>query len=326
MNSTFSVFHDPPPWREALARLLAQPFDYGDEVYREGEGIGLRLTPIPRPGQTTIDLSVSLFFLTLSRPTSQEREADRLVLQESLADVRAADYHLRVAACRALGQLGDPAARTALQHALQDDHRIVRAAATQALTTLAQPRYQKEDLVGVRLSLWRQVRHVWRPLAVGETNAHGQMRFVQVSAFATHRLHILPPAAQGRGHIAARTLINEEVEALAAAETDVLLPPLPPPHPLVLDDGGSVFCSFHRDSEEQVVVEFRSEVMRLHQSWMQVRVVRSDTHEQVLEEFVPLERDARGIVTGLLAFGDKLDPACSYEFTFEPLVLPPDAT
>lgn len=320
MNTNPPLPQDQPDWRDDLSSLFAQPVEVEEGIYREGEFIGVRITPSRSQGQTTVDLLVSLFFLALPPLQSQETEAHNIVLQDCLADVRNADYHIRVAACRALGQLGDITASDALRHALQDKNRYVRAAAAQALTVLEKPRYQKEELAGVRLLLWQQVRHLWRPLTVVQTNHRGQARLLNTRVGAHYRLQLLAHTRQGRNTLTAQAAPMYDEEALAAEEAGIQPSLLPPPQQLALEDG-ILHCSFFRDDQEQLVLEFRSDAPQLRESWVHLRIVRQDTHEEVVNDFVQLEATPRGVVVGRFVFTEVFDLTQAHELFFEPLPL-----
>jgi hypothetical protein len=320
MDTISSPPHDPQAWREELASLLAQPIQIEEEIHREGDLIGVHITPLHVPGQTTVDLLVTLFFLTLSSSQAHEAEAQRIALEDYLDDLQDPDYHIRMAACRALGQLGDASALAALRRAEQDENRYVRAAATQALVTLTKPRFQREELASVPLSLWQQVRHLWKPLVVVQTNHRGQARFKNISMTGNYRLQVRARAQQGRSTLATQTAPIHEEEQLAAAEGETQPQPLPPPQQLVLENG-SLFCSFSRDEEEQLVVEFRSDAAQLSESWVHFRIVRQDTHEEIVNNFVQLEVNRLGVAVGRFVFTEALDFSPAHELFFEPLPL-----
>lgn len=323
MATSPTLLSDTQDWREELAHLLELPIQSDEEVHREGDLIGLRVTPLRSSGQTTVDLLVTLFFLALSPTSSQEAEAHNIARGDYLADLQDADYHVRMAACRALGQLSDASATNALQHAERDENRHVRAAATHALALLEKPRFAKEELSGVQLSLWQQVRHLWKPLLVAQTNHRGQAQFPRLPASGSYRLQVRVHAQRGRTTLSAQTAPTYEEERLAAAENEEQASPLPPPQQLVLE-GGSLFCSFSHDEEEQLIVEFRSDAAQLRESWVHFRVLQQESQEEVVNALVELETNPRGILVGRLPLGESIDPTQNYEILFEPLAMSPE--
>ena len=123
----------------------------GQGAYREGQSISVQMTPRQRQADTTVDLSVSIAPRLLPPSTPATMTADKGARAAFLKGLQHTDYHIRIAACEALGQLGHPEARAALQSATHDEHHAVRAAATWALTALDTPRVQEASLTGLRL-------------------------------------------------------------------------------------------------------------------------------------------------------------------------------
>ena len=114
MNTNLPPSSERPAWNAELSLLFLQPLDPSEDIHREGELIGLRISP-QRNGDTTVDLLISLFLLALPPVNANEAEAHHIALEDYVNDLQDGDYHIRMAACRGLGQLGDPAGSSALQ-------------------------------------------------------------------------------------------------------------------------------------------------------------------------------------------------------------------
>ena len=185
--------------------------------------------------------------------------ADKGARAAFLKGLQDPDYHIRIAACEALGQLGHPEARAALQRATQDEHHAVRAAATWALTALDTPRVLEEELTGLALVLVQQMQHLGPPLAREVTDRRGRVRFPHVPADAVCRVHLLSKpqetgiaAASARPvwHLPAHELPSQEPQALAAKSAQDTPSSLPQTHEIALEDG-SLLGTLYRDERGQ---------------------------------------------------------------------------
>ena len=177
-NSSLSA-PDPRSWqqhREEAEALLAQPIQPGAGTTRVGKSLGLRITPLL--SQDQVQLGVSFFPVNLvsarGDQEDEENQADQLALRAFLDGLQAAELPTRLAACEALGQLGNPAARPALEAATQDENRLIQTAARKALSALDASRLKTADLSGISLLLWQQVKHLWKPVKATQTDQHGE--------------------------------------------------------------------------------------------------------------------------------------------------------
>src|SRR5262245_21403174 len=297
-------------WQAEATELLKQPFVASHGMNREGRTLAVRIMPYQSMDDKLIDLSVTLLPLHLSPPAEDEREADRAALAVFLEGLKERNHHLRAASCQALGQLGDQSALAALEAACGDENRHVRAAASQALVILGAPRVRPAELVGLRLALWQQVRHLWSPLGTAVTDRHGQAWFARVPGEAS--CHLGLQAAKS----VSVELAAQYGQALAAKSTR-RHPPLPPPQSLAVGDG-ELLWTFYRDSQQQLVIEFRSSSLQLRDGWVHFRAIDSQNSEQVLSEFLKLEPDVQGILTGKFVLAGKLDLQRAYRIECEP--------
>jgi len=311
-------------WRTELAQLLAQPLSVERRSVRQGKALGLRVSPIQSVGRETVDLVISLFFPCLSLPNAEESNADEVALQVFLRGLQNADPRIRAAACEALGQLGDSAARDALLTAANEKDQYVRVAAARALTALDIPRGRKEDLGGVRLLLWRQVRHLWKPLGTATTDRHGRARFANIPADARCRLHGLPLDRQPHGGFAAHISPASDSGKLAAEDHEMSTQSLPHTQELAVE-GGSLLCTLYRNDQEDIVVEFRSDAPQLQTGWVHFQAVNANTQETVVSEFVSLQPERRGVSTARLVLTTLMDLQQEHELRFEPLPALPTA-
>jgi hypothetical protein len=316
-------------WHAEVRRLLAKPFVARQGAYREGQRIGVQITPRPHRADTTVDLSVSIYPRLLPPPTATTLASDQAALTAFLEELRHADYHIRLAACEALGHLGRPEARAALQSATHDAHQAVRDAATWAITALDIPRVQAEDLEGLRLVLVQQGQRLVTPLALQVTNRRGQVRFRQVPAAAVCMLHLLrpqeiryPPEAAARPalHLAAHELPAQESQGLAAQSAEQSSSLLPQTYEMTLEDG-HLLCTLYRDERGQVALELRADAPQLQNGWVYVTAVSQHTQEETWRAFVALQPDRHGILTGTSVLSTRLDPEQGYTIHCEPIPL-----
>jgi hypothetical protein len=317
-------------WKDEVGQLLAQPIVVTEAAYREGNTIGLRLSPQPAEGGATVDLRVSLFSLALAPPTAEEAPADPAALAVFLQGLQDPDLHVRLSACEALGQLGHPSTRLTLQTLLREGDPVMRAAAERALTLLDSPRIRRDDFAGIRLFLWRQTRHLWKPLKAAVTNPRGEASFVGLPPEGVYRLQLL--GSQQRGHgavVKAPTLTlfaepSAEQECLpqaaaAASDSDEAAPAFPQSHRLALDDG-SLICTLYLDDEGLPVLAFRSDAPSLKGGVVSYSVRRQRTGELECEGFVNLLPDTRGVLTGRVTLSDdRVKRIHTCEIQFDPV-------
>lgn len=311
-------------WRDELAQLLARPVGIEQPVSRQGSMLEVHFVPAPHADQQTIDLAVTIFFTHLPPPQPDEERADAIALHVFLRGLQQTDPQLRIAACEALGRLGHVAAKDALQHAAQEDNPHVRRAARQALTTLEAPRARRDELTGIHLTLWRQVRHLWQPLGTAITDQHGRVRFTNIPAGAGCRVQAPPQKQVLPGVFAARLFPTRERGELAAEDVSASEQTLPRSHWIALPDG-NLLCTLYRNDREEIVVEFRSDAPQLQGGWVQLTIINKKTQEQALNEFVALEPDERGVLTARLVLSTSVDLQHEHEFHFVPLALLPEA-
>jgi hypothetical protein len=311
-------------WLDELSQLLTRPVDMEHGVSRQGSMLGVHLTPLPRTDRQTVDLTVTVFFVHLSLPQPEEERADAVAFQVFLRGLHHEDPQLRIAACEALGQLGNTEAKEALQQAAQEENQYVRRAAARALNTLDRPHTRKEELAGVRLTLWQQVRHLWKPLGTATTDRQGRARFANIPAGSRCRVQTLPHEQAASGIFAARLLSVFKSGELAAESVEASEQTLPRSHCLALPDG-NLLCTLYRNDREEIVVEFRSDAPRLRGGWVHVTAINTKTKEQALSEFVVLEPDERGVLTARLVLSNIVELQHEHEFHFAPLPLPPEA-
>lgn len=332
---TLAATHPVAPWYAEVRRLLATSFRAGQGVYREGKMVSVHAVPHPRAGDTSVDLAVAIFPRLLPAPTAQTMAADRAALAAFLKELQDTDYYVRLAACEALGHLGDPEARAALQVAAQDAHQAVRSAATRALAALDTPRVQNEDLVGLGLLLVQQAHNLRQPLDRQNTNRRGQVWFRQVSAEAVCAVHMLGrPQAQQREaeattplrlSLAAEELPAQESRALVARSGPVQKSSLPQTQEVVLDDGQLV-CTLSRDTRGQVVIEFLTDAPQLQAGCVFMTVVSQHNQVEVVREFIPLRSYEPGIARGSCPLSTVLSAGQGYEIHYEPIPLLSDTT
>jgi len=317
--------HVDQSWRDDLCHLLAEPIRVTRKSSRERRTIGVSVTPLQREDETLVDLVFVLFFLHPFLAEEEEQAADNVMYQVFVDGLRSLDYHLRQAACEGLGKLGLPAAAEVLHTALEDNNRHVRAAATAALETLALPRGRVMELADVRLVLWQQVKHLWKPIGIATTNQYGRARFSDVPADATCRFSL-----------AARTLGSERASPskmktslraqqtspweIAAASGRIDTTSLPHSTRITVE-GNSLLCTLYRDDEEQVVMEFRSDAP-VQDSWVFFTATPRDTDNKTIEQSILLTLDTRGILTGHCVLNDLLDLTREYEIEFETVSTP----
>jgi hypothetical protein len=316
-------------WKDELAQLLTQPVVLSESVYREGESVGLWLSPQPTEDGGTVDLSIRFFPLHLSLSTTEDSETDPAALAVFLQGLQDPDVPVRLTACEALGQLGNPAARSALENALQDDDPLLRIAAERALTALDAPRIRAEDCAGLRLFLWRQVQHLWKPLGAAITNRRGEARFPQLLSEGGYRLQLLDSSRLAPGvatrrpslRLVAEQLPDEEFlpdEGMAAGAFDAQFPQS---QRLMLEDG-SLTCTLCQNDEGAPVLEFRSEAPSLKGGSVYFTVTRQGADELVLDGIVTLLMNAQKILTGSVVLENRLEPTHSYEISFDPVPAP----
>jgi hypothetical protein len=322
------------PWHEEIVSLLAKPVVAGQGAYREGRLVGVQITPQPRQGHTTIAMLVSLFPCYLPQATPEDSKADRIALTTFLEELQQSNAHIRAAACQALGQLGLPEARAALSTAMHDASRFVRAAATQALLALDTPRLRREDLTGLPVVLWQQVNHLGKRLGVEVTNQRGQVRFAEVPAEAVCRLQLLLPGVQTGEqqsafsvlHLAAQKKVAEKqgtarIVKIAAQGSQKEPPSLPQSYTQTLEDG-RLIVRLYQNNKKQVLLEVRSDALRLREGGTYITVMDQQTGEEVWHTFVLLEPDPRGVFTGEALLSDVLDLGKSYKIHVMPVPAP----
>lgn len=327
-QQTLTTTHPASPWYTEVRRLLAKSFLASQGVYREGKMVSVHMAPHQRAGSTTVDLAVAIFPRLLPAPTARTIAADRAALAAFLRELRDTDYHVRLAACEALGHLGDPEARAALQAAEQDTHQAVCAAATRALAALDTPRLQKEDLAGLGLVLVRHEANLSQPLHRQSTDRRGHVWFRQVPTEAVCTVHVLGrPQTQQREteataplvlSLAAEELPAQESRTLAARSGPVQKSSLPQTQEVVLDDGRMV-CTLGRDTRGHIVIEFRTDAPQFEGGWVLVTAVSQHTQAEIVREFIPLRLYQRGIVRGTYLLSPVLSPGQGYEIRYEPI-------
>lgn len=312
-------------WMDELSQLLTHPIDIDMEqgVSRQGAMLGVHLTPLPHADQQTVDLAVAVFFAHLPPPQPEEQQADAIAFQVFLRGLHHTDPQLRMAACEALGRLGNASAKEALQHTTQESNPYVRRAAIQALSALDLPRARKEELAGIRLTLWQQVHHLWKPLGTATTDRHGRARFTNLPAHSRCRVQAFARQQASSGVFAARLLPLAERGKLAAEDGEANEQTLPRSHWLELSDG-NLLCTLYRNDQEEIVAEFRSDAPQLRNGWVHLTVLDKNTEEQILSEFVVLEPDERGVLIGKLMLSNLVDLQQEHEFHFSPLSSPPE--
>lgn len=310
-----------PSWHDELAALLAQPIVVRQGTYREGRMVGVQVSPRPRQESETLDLSVTIFPRWLSPPAADDVAADQVAFTVFLQELRDTAPRVRAAACEALGQLGDAAARAALYAASHDQDRAVRAAATQALVALDTPRVSVSDLPGVRLLLWQRVQHLWKPLTEQVTNQRGQARFANIPTEAVCRLQLRGMQLGGRLQLAAQFVSPLVGQRLAAKSGGTQRVPLPQSQTFLLADG-SLLGMLYRNSRGQLMLEFRTDAPQLQRGWMEITANKPEMPTRSLHHFVPLEPDAHGVLTARVLLSEVLDLAQAYEITFEPVPVP----
>lgn len=318
-------------WKDELVQLLALPLFSLEATYREGATLGLRLSPQDFAEGQTVDLVVCLYLRYLSPPAAAEAETDPLAFPVFLQGLHDPDLHVRLTACEALGQLGNPAARPALEKALQDDDPLLRLAAEQALAVLAAPRVRAEDLGGLRLLIWRQVRHLWQPMGAATTNRKGEARFRRLPLDGVYRLQLLDSQLVAQGNLGQERSLSVAAErredndctpeAMAASDRETSAPPLPQSRRLSLADG-SLTCTLYHNDDGAPVLEFRSEAPSLQGGCIYFTVTRKDTGALVFEGVAPLQPDVRGILTSRILLTDHLSPTQAYEIHFAPAPVP----
>jgi hypothetical protein len=322
-------------WDE-LTQLLAQPIVAKQSVYREGKTVGIQVTSHPRRGEVAVDLSVSIFLCSTSLPAETEAEEDEGALVAFLEGLEDPDSHIRAAACEALGQLGEPSARPALQAAEHDENSSVRAAAAHALTVLDTPRLHMEDVAGLQVVLWQQVQHLAKPISTHVTDRRGQMRFVNVPVDAVCRLQLLG-VRRGEWDKEKETTLQPSLkipalkrvagdlsgQSVQLAAQGVRIEPstLPLTHEMALEDG-SLLWTVYRNMQGQVVLEFRSDAPQLQQGWVHFTVMGQSRKEESLDKFIKLMPDTRGILTEKYILSDALSLDQGYQIECEPVPAP----
>lgn len=311
-------------WLRELAQLLARPVDTKQGVSRQGSRLGVHITPLPRADQQTLDLTVGVFFTYLSPPQLEEQQADAVALQVFLRGLHHTDLQLRIAACEALGRLGNALAKEALQQAAREDNPYVRRAATQALNSIDLPRAPREELAGIRLTLWRQVRHLWQPVGTATTDQQGRARFTNIPAGSRCRLQAMARERQPAGIFSAPLLSNHQSGELAAEDMAANAQTLPHSHWLTLPDG-NLLLTLYRNDREEIVAEFRSDAPQLQGGWVHVSMTNKNTKEQILSRFVALHSEDQGVFTAQLVLSSLFDLQNEYEIEFFPISAPPDS-
>ncbi|MGE0825531.1 MAG: HEAT repeat domain-containing protein [Candidatus Binatia bacterium] len=329
-NRTLSTHatHDPQSWQklqEELEALLAHPLHTDKGITRTGKTVGLCITPCS--SQDQIQLAVRFFPVRLAPAQGDdESKADQVALGVFLDGLQATDLSTRLAACDALGQLGHPTVRPALEAILQDKNRVLRAAARKALSALDTPRVTLTDLSDIPVFLWQQVKHLWKPVGTMRTNRRGEARFANISSGVVYRLQLLKMqqnTPQPVLVLRAQRPTNEELlpETLAAESVEIDVTALPQSYRLTLADG-SLVCTVLQNDEEQLIVEFRTESSQLQGGWIYCRITQRETHKEILNTLVELTPNARGILSGRLLLSEEVDLTQACDLHFEPLPTP----
>lgn len=317
-------------WMDEVGQLLAQPILVTEAVYREGDTIGLRLSPTPSEDGAAVDLSVSLFSLALVSAATEEINTDPAALAVFLQGLQDPDLHVRLSACEALGQLGHPSARLSLQAMLRESDPLVRMAAERALILLDTPRIRRDDFAGVQFFLWRQTHHLWRPVKAAITNRRGEASFSGLSVEDIYRLQLLGGQQRGRGSAGkAPTLIlfaepSTEHElfpqaAAAAGDDEEAALAFPQSRRLVLNDG-NLICTLDLNEEGLPVLEFRSNAPSLKGGCVAYSVRRQRTGEVEFESMIDLLPDARGVLSGRETLtDDRVKRIHTCEIHFDPV-------
>ena len=316
---------DPQSWQTELETLLTQPLHAAKGITRTGKNLGVRITPLPSQDQP--QLAVSFFPVCLGSPQGdEENQADQVALGIFLDGLQDADLHTRLAACEALGQLGNPTAHTALEAAVHDENPVIQIAARKALNALDTPRVKTADLSDIPLLLWQQVKHLWKPVGTTKTDHRGEARFANLSTGAVCRLQLLETQSSTQQPalvLSAQRPAEEEFipEALAAESVLIDINALPQSHRVAVEDG-SLVCTMLQNDEEQLIIEFRTESPQLRDGWVHCRITHRETHQDVRSELIALTRNARGVLSGRLVLSEEFDLTQAYEFHFEPLPAP----
>jgi hypothetical protein len=277
-----------------------------------------------------MDLSVSIFPRYLPPLADMASDVDQVALAAFLEGLQDADFHIRIAACEAIGHLGNPTARSALQAATRDAHDQVRAAAVQALSALDTPRRRAEDMAEMRLVLWRQAQHLETPCGCATTDRRGYARFFQIPADAVCRLQLHSvPQTQPTAAVAVlslRRLAASRVRGLAAKELagqnrQRAPSSLPQTQELPLQDG-TLACALYRNPQGRVVLELRSDAPQLQGGWVYVTATGQGAQAEPVHEFVALEPDAHNILTGRYMLSEVLDLTQDYAIHCEPIPAP----
>jgi len=310
---------------EELTALLAEPIHVDTGITRAGKIVGLCITLLSSQDQT--QLVVSFFPVGLgSIHRDEENQADQVALRMFLDGLESNDLSTRLAACEALGQLGNAAARPALTAAEQDENWLIRTAAHTALSALDTPRLATTVLSDIPVLLWQQIKQLWKPVGTAKTDRRGEARFTNISPGVTYRLQLLQVqhrASQPALVLQARRLTNAEFlpEALAAESVETDVNTLPRSQRVALEDG-TLVCTVAQNEDEQVVVEFRSESSRLRNGWVYCCITHRETQQNILSTLVELTPTTRGILGGRLLLGEEFDLTQPYEFHFEPVPAP----
>jgi hypothetical protein len=143
-----------------------------------------------------------------------------------------------------------------LENALLDEDPLVRIAAERALAALEAPRILLEDFADLRLFVWRQVRHLWKPLGAATTNQRGEVCFTHLALDGAYRLQLLDSQWRTPDNVveerslllpATHRLADEPFpEAMAASDAEEDFPLVSQSQDVTLTDG-SLLCTLYRD-------------------------------------------------------------------------------
>ena len=319
---------------EELAQLFSEPFALADSFTKEGQTMGLRMIRQPQQSSGTTDLVVNLFPLTLPSPQADEAAADQVALDVFLKNIQDPQFTIRTAACEVLGQLGNPAARPSLEAALEDEHRLVRLAAEKALAVLDTPRVQPEELTEIRILLWQQVKHLWKPLGTAITNQRGEAVFTDIprtSTEAVFRVQSLAQVSSGENSEDSRPTLTLQAErptdeefvpeVLAADSLRIDTATLPVSERFPFEDG-TLISTIYKNDEDQIIIEFRTQVAQLTNGCIHISAANQVTQVEELSEIIPLQANSRGVLTGSLVLSAFLDLNQTHTISFEPIAPP----
>jgi hypothetical protein len=283
-------------WDE-LTRLLAEPIIAGDAVFRRGELLVVSASGENRGDPTAVDVSISFRAARLALPSETEETTDAAAL-DALSKVLAdTDYHARIAACEALGQLGGAEAKRALVGAQTADHPEFRRAVARALVVADAPRLAAGTFADLACTLQTDDGS----LLVGRTNVHGRVVFRAVPLGRLCRVSITEAAA---------TYVEGASVALAALATKSDTPGTQEPEPRArfLEIGTGVgpiaLCTIYQDEAGRLIAECRvADLAQLRGGALRLRI-RRGAEAEVSEHRIDLAPDWSGKLAGRVEIGD----------------------